>query len=513
MFLGLTEGRCLMPKNQSILENMSLDQVLGTIPSGLFVVNTDMHIVYWNPEAERITGFSAEEAVGQHCSFLQGVPCENSCGLFNSDIPKPIIGANCTVLTKSGDTINLLKNIEYLRDSEKNIIGGIESFIDITRLHSLEQSLREHAELLESRVEERTSDLKKSESRFRTMLDNMDDMAYIATEDYQLSFMNRSMLEMFGDQVGSYCYEVLHSITSPCAWCPMDRVFRNRTFRDERQLGQDGRLYEIIHSPLPAEEGFKQKLAVCRDITERKKVEQDLQEANRELDAFAHSISHDLRGILSPVITYMDFLSTVHADQFNEETLNILNEVEGQSKRAIALLDDLLDLARVSHIMPAEFPTNINKVITDILQDLELEHPSHPEVLVERLPQTWMPEPLVYQVFTNLLSNAFHYVSNDAGPIEVGCWEEPGNYVYFVRDYGPGVSYKERKEIFEIFYRGKTSKGHRGTGVGLAIVRKIALRCDGEVWVEQTPGGGATFCIAIPKNATSSMGKTEAAAY
>ena len=243
-----------MAADRTIMQNLTLEKALETIPSGLFVVNDAMQIVYWNPTAEKITGYSAAEAIGQHCSFLRGIPCEEECGLFNPDIPKPIIGANCTIVTKSGETIHLLKNMEYLRDGKDNIIGGIESFIDITRQRSLEESLRDQAVELEGRVEERTRELKKSEARFRMVLDNMDDMAYIATEEYKLTFMNRAMRQIFGDRVGAPCYEVLHSEGEICSWCPMDKVLRNRTLRDERNFGDSGRLYEVIHSPMPEED-------------------------------------------------------------------------------------------------------------------------------------------------------------------------------------------------------------------------------------------------------------------
>jgi PAS domain S-box-containing protein len=487
------------------MQNLTLEKALETIPSGLFVVNNAMQIVYWNPTAENITGYSAAEAVGQHCSFLRGIPCQQDCGLFNPDIPKPIIGANCTIVTKSDETVHLLKNVEYLHDNKGNIIGGIESFIDITHQQSLEESLRSQAAELENRVEERTSELKKSETRFRTVLENMDDMAYIATEDYRLSFMNRSMREVFGDRVGEPCYEVLHSEKKVCSWCPMDKVFRNRTMRDERHFGDRGRLYEVIHSPLPEEDGLKQKLAVCRDITERDRAEKDLQEANRELDAFAHSVSHDLRGILAPVVTYMDFLRLTYADVFDEQILQILTETERQSERAIALLDDLLDLAQVSHIKPGKHPTDPNMIVEEVLRELELEDAEHPEIIVDNLQQTWLPETLVYQIFSNLLGNACRYVPLESGPVKVGCWDEEDQVTYYVQDHGPGVPQKESEQIFDIFYRGKTAKSHLGTGVGLAIVRKIALRCNGQAWVEQTPGGGATFCVATPK--TPAFGK------
>ena len=348
-----------MSKASAIIKNISLEQALSTIPSGLFVVDTEMHIVYWNPAAERITGYSAEEAVGQHCSFLRGIPCEERCGLFHSDTPKPIIGGRCTIVTKSGKTAQLIKNMEFLRDADGEIVGGIESFNDLSQQYALEESLREQATTLEVRVKERTEELKKSEQRFRIVLDNMDDMAYIANEDLKLTFMNRAMLEAFGDRVGESCHEILHNEKTPCSWCPMDKVFKNRTVRDERKLGRDERTYEIVHTPLPTEDGIRQKLAVCRDITQRKKSEEDLKEANRELDAFAHSISHDLRSILAPVVTYMDFLSITYSEVFDEQILQILGEVERQSERAIALLDDLLDLAQVSHVKAGDHPTDV----------------------------------------------------------------------------------------------------------------------------------------------------------
>lgn len=488
-----------MAKKSSIIDSLTLTKALETIPSGLFVVDTEMTVVYWNLAAERITGYSAEEAVGQHCSFLQGVPCGSGCGLFDLDKPKPITGSRCTVVTKSGETVHLLKNMEYLRDNNGEIIGGIESFNNISRQHELEDSLRQHTKELESRVKERTTELEKSELRFRSVLDNMDDMAYIASEDLTLTFMNRAMQELFGDRIGEACHDVLHNTKTPCSWCPMSKVFKNRTVRDERQLGNVGRTYEIVHSPLPSEDGVKQKLAVCRDITLRKKAELDLQEANRELDAFAHSVSHDLRGILAPVVTYMDFLRLTYSEVFDDQILQILSEVERQSERAIALLDDLLDLAQVSHIKASNKETDTNMIIKEVINEIRLETDDIPEIISEKMPHIWIPETLVYQIFTNLIGNACNYAPKKSGDIEIGSWDETDMVTFYVRDHGPGVLSKEIDAIFDIFYRGKASKGSRGTGVGLAIVRKIAIRCQGEAWVEQTPGGGATFCISLPK--------------
>ncbi len=137
-----------------LLAEYPLETLLQTIPTGLFLVDTDKTIVYWNTEAVRITGYTAEEAVGHHSSFLHGDPCHLECDLFSETTPKPNIGLTCTCQHKDGRTIALSKNVDLLRDKEGRIIGGIEAFVDISRLKELENSLR-------FAVEERTRELNR----------------------------------------------------------------------------------------------------------------------------------------------------------------------------------------------------------------------------------------------------------------------------------------------------------------------------------------------------------------
>lgn len=486
----------------SLLAALSLEQVLKTVPSGLFLVDRDQHIVYWNAEAERITGYPPEEILGRHCSILEGIECGSGCGLFSESIPKPVIGVLCTIKKKDGKYAHIAKNVDYLRDGKGSIVGGVESFVDVTRQRRLEERLRRHAHSLEEAVRKRTAELEAERSRLRTVLDAMTDLAYITSPDYRIVFMNRAMIEVLGSHVGDSCFEV-QGQTGICPWCPLPGVLSGGTVREERRLCMGGRIYEIMHTPLNNIDETVHKLSVFRDITDRKEAEDRLKEANRDLDAFVYTVSHDLRTPLTPIIGYAEFLKDQYRDRLDEQGMEILNEIEHQGGRMLALMEDLLALARIGKVEKPKKPLDTDKVVREVLHDLESELKIG-SVKVGSLPPLCIPESLIAQIFGNLIGNALRYAGNGPG-VEVGGIMDEGVLRFHVRDHGPGIPPKEREQIFELFYRGSTAERTRGTGIGLAIVRKVVRLYGGRVWVEETPGGGSTFRLEFPADPDPSI--------
>jgi PAS domain S-box-containing protein len=487
----------LAEKARNLLHILSLQKVLGTIPSGLFLVDRDERIVYWNAEAERITGFPAEEVVGKHCSFLEGIPCGQTCGLYDEKVEKPLIGATCTVRCRRGRRLTLLKNVDYLRDNQGNIVGGIESFIDITRREELETKLLRHARELEMRIKTRTAELEEERTRLKTALDAMTDLAYIIDGNWRVVFMNRAMLETFGAQAEETCYREFQEREKPCPDCPLAQVLAGRTVREERYVERTRRTYEIIHTPLKAADGTVQKLAVYRDITERKEAEEKLRQANRELDSFVYTVSHDLRTPLTPIIGFAEFLREEYGGCLDEKALDILGEIENQGSRMLALLEDLLALARVGQPAFAEQEIDVARVVKEVLEDLEesIREAGAEVLVIPPLSPLAISPSLLSEVFANLIGNALRYAGAPGKPIEIGGITEGKRVRYFIRDHGPGVSTRERDRIFDLFYRGLKTENIPGTGLGLAIVRKICRLYGGRTWVEETPGGGSTFWV------------------
>lgn len=486
-------------ESDKFLEALGQTQILETIPSGLFLVDTEQVIVYWNREAERITGYSAEEAIGQHCSFLEGIECGSGCGLYDADAEeKPLIGAECNITTKSGEPITIAKNIDFLRRNDE-IVGGIESFIEITGQKKLEEELRQHGEELEETVRARTKALDEERTRLRSVLDAMNDPAYIVTEDFQIDFINHAMFEMFGESKGRLCYNLLHDRDQPCEHCPWPDVSKGQNLQEEREFGKNGRTYEIIHTPVHTPQGVLQKLAVCRDITERKESTERLIELNKHLDSFVYTVSHDLRSPLTPIIGFAEFLKEEYRDKLDDQAIELLQEIENQGGRMLNLMEDLLELSRVGHLPPPEKPVNTDKVIEQVILDCQPEIAEKGiTVSTSPLPDLLIAETMLYELFSNLLRNAIRYGCSSGGEIEIGSEQSAKQNTLFIRDHGPGIPDKEKEKVCNVFFRGATATGTKGTGIGLATVHKIVRLHNGTIRIEDTPGGGCTIRIILP---------------
>jgi len=483
---------------QSFIDLLPLEQVLRTIPSGLFLVDREQRIVYWNAEAERITGFPASAMLGQPCSVLAGIPCGRRCGLYDDSISKPIIGVPCSIRTRDGNRLIIAKNVDYLRDRNGQIVGGVESFIDITRQKRLEKRLRRHALELEQAVRRRTAELETERGRLITALDAMSDLAYITSSDFKVEFMNRAMIEVFGGHNGNRCYSIYGRQTA-CPWCPLPQVLIDQSVREERHVESNGRIYEIIHTPLTDADGKTHKLSVFRDITDRKEAERKMQAANQELDAFVYTVSHDLRTPLTPIIGFAEFLKEEYAGRLDARGLEMLDEIERQGEKMLALLEDLLALARVGRIEAPDAAIDVLTVVQEVLTDLsDVINRDRVVVTVGNLPELKIPETLLAQLFANLIGNALRYAGGPDARIEVDGSRSGNRVLLYVRDHGPGIPAEDLTKIFDLFYRGSTAGKSIGTGIGLATVRKIARLYDGQVRIEETPGGGSTFVVEFP---------------
>jgi two-component system, sensor histidine kinase and response regulator len=246
-----------------------------------------------------------------------------------------------------------------------------------------------------------------------------------------------------------------------------------------------------------------------KELTQAKdelhRVNKNLEDANRDLEAFSYSVSHDLRAPLRAVDGFSEILSGKFAAEMPPEAQQLLSKVSAGAKRMGQLIDDLLRLSRTSRQVLSKRPVNVTALVQSVLDELNRENGGRKiEVEVESLPDCVGDPPLLKQAFVNLLSNAFKYTrQQERAVVEVGCRHEAGENVYFIRDNGAGFDMQYAKRLFGVFQRLHRAEEFEGTGVGLSIVQRVIQRHDGRIWAEAAVGQGATFYFTLGNGARS----------
>ncbi|WP_162148592.1 ATP-binding protein [Desulfuromonas sp. TF] len=364
-------------------------------------------------------------------------------------------------------------------------------------------SVRAATEIERRRV---TEALRISEERFQVIANYTFDWEYWLAPDGRLLWTNPSVLRITGYSpeeclnMPDFPRTLIHEEDRETDAKGCLQSFSKRTSDNNihfRICKKNGSVLWVAASWQPIFNVEKEYLGIrasIRDISKRKEAVEKLEATNRELDAFVYTVSHDLRTPLTPIIGFSEFLRENYREQLDDKGLDILVEIEKQARRMLALMEDLLDLARIGRIERSAEPIDAFEVLNDVLFDLgSLIASSGHSVKKEELPATHVPKSLLYQVFENLIGNALRYAGPMGGPIEVGGERQGRRVRYFVRDHGRGIPPAERDRIFEAFFRGDSGKKSMGTGIGLATVQKIARLYGGEAWMEETPGGGCTF--------------------
>jgi PAS domain S-box-containing protein len=226
-----------------------------------------------------------------------------------------------------------------------------------------------------------------------------------------------------------------------------------------------------------------------------------LEAANKELEAFTYSVSHDLRSPLRAIDGFSRIVTEDYDSLLDDEGKRLFNVIRTNTQKMDKLITDLLGLSRVGRNEMNFTLIGMNAMVDSVYSDLmESESKKNIEFNVSDLPDSYADPALTKQIWTNLLSNAIKYSSSqDMGVIiEVGAYTEDGMNIYYVKDNGVGFDPKYAHKLFGIFQRLHSEKEFPGTGVGLAIVQRIARRHGGDVWAEGESGKGATFYFSLP---------------
>ncbi len=227
-----------------------------------------------------------------------------------------------------------------------------------------------------------------------------------------------------------------------------------------------------------------------------------LEAANKELESFSYSVSHDQRAPLRAIDGFSRILEEDYGDRLDEEGKRYLKVVRDNAKRMGELIDDLLNLSRLNRRQVARRSLSVNKLIEQILDDSDFQKAiskQQIELVVADLPDCEADLSLLTQVWINLISNAIKYTGKtENAKIEIGYQIIGDQGTYFIRDNGAGFDMQYADKLFGVFQRMHREHEFEGTGIGLAIVQRIIQRHGGTIWANAAVDQGATFYFTIP---------------
>jgi signal transduction histidine kinase len=239
---------------------------------------------------------------------------------------------------------------------------------------------------------------------------------------------------------------------------------------------------------------FNQKLE--QSIVERT---QQLEVANKELEAFSYSVSHDLRAPLRSIDGYSRVMVEDYGDKLDDEGKRTLGVIMKNAVRMGQLIDDLLAFSRIGKLNLIKVRLDMNNITASVAEDIKSQRKTSAEITIKNMLPVEGDSSMMKQVITNLMSNAVKYSMKKEHPaVEIGSYEENGSNVYYFKDNGAGFDMQYYDKLFGVFQRLHNGNEFEGTGVGLALVHRIITKHGGKVWAQGKVNEGATFFFSLP---------------
>lgn len=480
-------------------------------------VNINGSIIYVNRSWMQVLGYSDEEVEGKMIySFIK----ESDCQKFEEYRKQIIEGTTnqkeilITAIAKSGKEVCLEGFISVKHHKGKPVYTrGI--FRDV--------SLRVQNE---KKIQSYTNELRERELNLQQLLKYAPDAIIVINAESKIIFWNPKAEEIFGWKAEEVTGSLLNDKIIP----PVYREAHNNGMRrylatgeahvlnktiDITALKKDGtEFYVSLTISTTSQNSEPAFIAFIRDITQQKmneieldKKRHELERSNQELEQFAYAASHDMQEPLRKIRTFASFLMTNVASKLNEIEKSYLQKIDASSQRMKIIIDDLLNYSH--HTRERSFEKlNLQSVVQNAVNDLELMiEQKKATVNWDQLPEIEAIPVQMDQLFYNLINNSLKFSNPSIQPmIHIGCRncnaQDPFAEI-FIRDNGIGIDPRYAGKIFMLFHRLNDRKSYEGTGIGLALCKKIVENHKGRIWVESKEGEGSTFFIQLPFHQTN----------
>lgn len=496
------------------MENKSrLKAIIDTAIDGIITIDTRGIVETMNPAAARIFGYEPEEVIGQNISMLMPEPDRSRHDQYIENYLRTgqaqIIGKGREVLgkKKDGTIFPFLLSISEVELPGKLIFTGIVH--DITELKKTEAALRE------------------SENKINSIIQAAVDGIITINNRGMMEMVNPSAARLFGYNAAELLGQSINMLMPEPDSSLHDGYIRHYEETGEKRIigigrevtgmRKDGTVFPFYLSISEVQlADFKVYTGFVHDITKQKLDEErlrryaaELERSNRELQDFAYVSSHDLQEPLRKIQAFGDRLLTKEYDNLSEQGKDYVDRMLNAASRMQNLINDLLGFSRVTAKSKPFIKVKLDDILSEVISDLEVSiEQTHTEIIRSPLPEIEAEPTQMRQLFQNLLSNAIKFRKPDESPIiniyaknlqrRAHLTATPGDQVteIYIEDNGIGFDEKYLDRIFNIFQRLEGQK-YEGSGIGLAVCRKIAIRHGGDITARSQPGVGTRFVITL----------------
>ncbi len=501
-------------------------------PVGIFQADAAGNNIYLNERGCEITGLSLEEARG--AGWNQTIHPEDSdrvTGEWERSLREHRMLTSEYRLLRPDRTVRwVLCQSVALRDESKEVTGYLGTLSDISDRVEAETELRQYRENLEQLVEERTAELgrayaqlqeteetaRRNEARYRAIVEDQTELICRFKPDGTLTFVNSAYCRYFNKKELELVAKSFMPMIPEEDWARLEKALASLSLEnpvvtvEHRVIMPDGevRWQQWTNRVVYDEDGQAiETQAVGRDISHRKQAEEELKAyaakleiSNRELEDFAYVASHDLQEPLRKIRAFGDRLNSKYGDVLTDKGRDYLARMQNAAARMQTLIEDLLSFSRVTTKAQPYLPVNLKEVATAVVSDLEVRvEETGAKVEIGNLPTLDADALQMRQLFQNLISNALKFHKKDEPPaVKLEATRQDNMYEIKVIDNGIGFEEKYSDRIFTIFQRLHGRSAYEGTGIGLAVCRRIVERHGGSITARSTPGEGATFIFTLP---------------
>ncbi|HET6243452.1 MAG: PAS domain S-box protein [Bacteroidetes bacterium] len=494
--------------------------IFQNAPDAVIVINEQGKIIKWNPKAEILFGWTEKEVMNKTLSetiIPERYREAHNRGLkhFFKTGEGPVLHKTIEIeaINRQNKEFDVALSISPSKIKDKYIFIG---FIrDITEQKKVEKQLMESEKIV-----------RQNFAFTNSILENIPNMVFVKDAN-KLRFVS---LNKAGEELLGYSKEYLIGKNDYDFFSKEQADYFSA--KDKEVLSQN-EVYEILEEPIITKYKGKRWLhtkkialmddngnpaylmGISDDITERKMAEQTIRQnseelekniklmenANKELEAFSYSVSHDLRAPIRGINAFTRIIQEKYKDKFDEEGKELLQIIVDEAVRMGKLIDDLLAFSRLGRKDLEKSNVDMTALAKEALDEiLKLSQGKYTaKITVKDLALARCDSTLIRQVWINLITNALKYSFPKPNPvIEIGSYRKDEETVYYIKDNGVGFDMKYYGKLFGVFQRLHSQEEFEGTGIGLAIVKKIISRHGGKVWAEGELHKGAGFYFSLP---------------